>query len=169
LIKLVKSCVYCGKTYETNSHKSKYCSQTCNTKSWRERNPEKALESQRKNDAKRKGINRYNSDVKKEWYKRKKKDTEWADKIRQQGKERHDKVQRFIRRYKLMKGCVDCGFKGHHVALDFDHLKDKKLNVSLAKSITQAKEEIRKCEVVCSNCHRVRTFRRLYNELPLQT
>lgn len=76
---------------------------------------------------------------------------------------RNRRVKDFLAKYKLEVGCTDCGFKGHHSALDFDHVKGEKLlNVCFAKSIAQAKSEIEKCEVVCANCHRIRTYNRLY-------
>lgn len=76
---------------------------------------------------------------------------------------RAKKIKQFLADYKLEKGCIDCGYNKHHSALEFDHIKGKKtLNIAWAKSISQAKKEIEKCEVVCSNCHRVRTYNRLY-------
>jgi hypothetical protein len=52
--------------------------------------------------------------------------------------------------------------------LDFDHLKDKKYNISRmihdGFSWAAIKKEIAKCEVVCANCHRVRTHNRLTNK-----
>ena len=52
------------------------------------------------------------------------------------------------------------------VVLDFDHLRDKEFNVAYglhyrAWSKVLAEMEMEKCEVVCSNCHRRRTARRL--------
>ena len=49
--------------------------------------------------------------------------------------------------------------------LDFDHINnDKKFNISEFKSHTLGfnvvKKEIKKCEIVCSNCHRIRTANR---------
>lgn len=92
----------------------------------------------------------------------------WANLPPERKKEKQDKandraknVKKFLADYKLQKGCVDCGYNKHHSALDFDHLADKSFNVCFAKSISQAKEEIKKCEVVCSNCHRIRTYNRL--------
>ena len=83
--------------------------------------------------------------------------------MREQERNRREIVKQFIRQYKLERGCADCGFSSHHVALDFDHVKGVKLlNVCNSKSIAQAKLEIEKCEVVCANCHRIRSFRRLY-------
>ena len=58
--------------------------------------------------------------------------------------------------------CADCGlFVTDDTAcvFDFDHLGDKLLNVS--RMVTYCDEkftaEIAKCDLVCSNCHRLRT------------
>jgi hypothetical protein len=63
--------------------------------------------------------------------------------------------------YKLAKGCVDCGYKAHPAALDFDHVTgDKRFAIGrgvTSNSMEAVMEEIDKCEVVCANCHRVRT------------
>jgi len=76
------------------------------------------------------------------------------------------KVREFVAKYKLEKGCKDCGYRKHHVALDFDHIDGKKeLNICFAKSIAQAKKEMLKCDVVCSNCHRIRSFERQYSKV----
>lgn len=73
---------------------------------------------------------------------------------------RATEIRRWLDTYKLNAGCVDCGYKEHHAALHFDHVRgEKKLNVSFAKSIAQAKTEIEKCEVRCANCHAVKTFK----------
>jgi hypothetical protein len=65
---------------------------------------------------------------------------------------------------KETSGCVDCGIK-NHIILDFDHLHDKKYNISRmihdGFSWAAIKKEISKCEVVCANCHRIRTYNRL--------
>lgn len=71
---------------------------------------------------------------------------------------------------KLKLGCTDCGYKGHAAALDFDHLPGfKKLTEVSAllkgpRSVLLA--EIAKCEVVCANCHRIRTWRRNQERQP---
>jgi hypothetical protein len=65
---------------------------------------------------------------------------------------------------KLSSGCKDCGYNDHAVALQFDHLRDKRANVSNMirsdYSWDQIKKEIDKCEVVCANCHAIRTHLR---------
>jgi hypothetical protein len=69
-----------------------------------------------------------------------------------------------LQQYKLDRGCVDCGYKEHAEALDFDHLSDKTMNVSNVihanMSWERIMKEVSKCEVVCANCHRVRTANR---------
>lgn len=58
--------------------------------------------------------------------------------------------------------CVDCGYKKHHVAFDFDHLypADKHFKIS-GNAIFRWKEiekELDKCVLRCSNCHRIRHY-----------
>lgn len=65
--------------------------------------------------------------------------------------------------------CADCGVSGqdHPEIMDFDHLGDKKYSVSHAARTRSAKvlqEEMAKCEIVCSNCHRIRTYERIYGK-----
>lgn len=61
----------------------------------------------------------------------------------------------FIDRFKHIKGCLHCGEKRPWV-LDFHHLGDK--DATIADLITYSrqviKKEIRKCIVLCANCHR---------------
>jgi len=59
--------------------------------------------------------------------------------------------------------CADCGNRYPSYVMDFDHLGDKKFNISnmTARGMAQLQAEIAKCEVVCSNCHRIRTHERL--------
>ena len=60
------------------------------------------------------------------------------------------------------KSCIDCGNSDHRV-LEFDHLYDKKKDISRAIrdwSWISVLEEIKKCEIVCCNCHRIRTLQR---------
>lgn len=60
--------------------------------------------------------------------------------------------------------CADCGGKFPPVCMDFDHVRGtKKFNMAKAvhRSLKAIDEEIAKCDVVCSNCHRIRTASRL--------
>lgn len=71
-----------------------------------------------------------------------------------------------VAQMKLDVGCADCGYKEHPEALGFDHLPGfiKTANVSklVQKNATWEKIqlEIEKCQVVCNNCHAVRTYNR---------
>ena len=70
-----------------------------------------------------------------------------------------------LRDYLLENPCVDCGNSDIRV-LEFDHVRGiKKMDVtkmvSHAYSWEKIQEEIDKCEVVCANCHKIRTFGRL--------
>lgn len=65
--------------------------------------------------------------------------------------------------YLLVNPCVDCG-EGDPVVLDFDHVSgDKVGDVSAMAccglSLDRILEEMEKCVVRCSNCHRRKTAR----------
>jgi hypothetical protein len=65
--------------------------------------------------------------------------------------------------------CVDCGGRFHPAAMQFDHLPgtSKRDDVSdLVKHgcVGLARAEILKCELVCANCHAVRTYSRREDE-----
>ncbi len=92
------------------------------------------------------------------------KQPENREKVRATQRARAERIRRHIDAVKLGRGCVDCGFRGHPAALDFDHLGDKAINVSSAKSIAQADLEIAKCEVRCANCHRIKTWERAWGD-----
>lgn len=64
--------------------------------------------------------------------------------------------------------CKDCGECYPPYVMDFDHINsDTKLynisrigNFRCKDGLQKLLEEIKKCEVVCSNCHRIRTHNR---------
>lgn len=73
------------------------------------------------------------------------------------------KKMAFLAAYKLERGCIDCGYRDHAVALDFDHVSGKKdfaLSRAYGKSWKRILAELEKCEVRCANCHRVKTAER---------
>ena len=83
----------------------------------------------------------------------------------------HYNKQQFKKRLSEIKeasGCMDCG-ETNPIVLDFDHLHDKKYNISRmihdGFSWKAIKKEIEKCEIVCANCHRIRTYYRLTNNI----
>jgi hypothetical protein len=60
--------------------------------------------------------------------------------------------------------CRDCGFRYPPYVMDFDHISGTKImdvsKLTRFGSERKLREEIAKCEVVCSNCHRERTHKR---------
>src|SRR5439155_1449789 len=58
-------------------------------------------------------------------------------------------------------GCIDCGNKDPRV-LDFDHVRGEKADCvsRLFRAPKRLTEELAKCEVRCSNCHRIKTWER---------
>lgn len=71
----------------------------------------------------------------------------------------------FVDRFKVFKGCIDCGYDKHPEALHLDHVRGVKVKavsslISACVSRETLKEEIRKCEVRCANCHAIATASR---------
>lgn len=80
-------------------------------------------------------------------------------------KKRRQKIRAQITAYKEERSCTDCGNYFSHYVMDFDHVKgEKKFAISRGPdkglSFKTILKEIDKCELVCANCHRVRTFTR---------
>ncbi len=75
----------------------------------------------------------------------------------------------WLRDIKAKHGCKDCKDITNPVLLDFDHMDDKSFTISRMIGMSQANlsREVAKCEIVCSNCHRVRTQVRKYKTLEL--
>jgi hypothetical protein len=70
---------------------------------------------------------------------------------------------RYLIDYFAANPCVDCGERDP-VVLEFDHLGDKSFTIGAGlryRNWQSLLDEIAKCDVVCANCHRRRTARRL--------
>lgn len=69
------------------------------------------------------------------------------------------------------KPCMDCGKTYPHPCMDFDHrpgtTKVKDLSQMTGYHEDTIRKEAAKCDVVCSNCHRVRTYNRRHPETTL--
>ena len=69
-----------------------------------------------------------------------------------------------VEELKSKLSCVDCG-NNNPIVFEFDHISDNKLkNIStMARSgysWEKILKEVNKCECVCANCHRIRTYNR---------
>jgi hypothetical protein len=66
--------------------------------------------------------------------------------------------------------CQDCGGTFHPWVMELDHrdgaIKEAAVANLVSKGCTDARllEEIEKCDVVCANCHRMRTYLRMYEK-----
>ena len=87
------------------------------------------------------------------------------DKTKERTKRARTKLSHRFRDIKEERGCKDCGKEYPHWILDFDHLPQHKkrgspLHIASRYGLEAGLEELKKCDVVCSNCHRQRTWER---------
>lgn len=90
----------------------------------------------------------------KKWY------SENKERKLKQSRESRAKMSLFINEQKTLSGCSRCGFNEHPCALEYHHLdgSEKILSVGsmrLAYSKESIIAEMKKCIVLCSNCHRI--------------
>ena len=87
--------------------------------------------------------------------------------------ERYSHNRDFVHRYKLVVKCSKCGYDKSPYALEFAHRDSEEKwarqddvwshahgkAVKFEWSRKKIKEEIRKCDVLCANCHREETYK----------
>ena len=82
---------------------------------------------------------------------------------RRHNKRRYDRFREWLDDLKS-KPCQDCGGTFPPECMQFDHVRDKKFGIAKRAGWMARKdellEEIAKCELVCANCHAIRTRRR---------
>ena len=76
-------------------------------------------------------------------------------------RKRTNEIRAKVSAIKESAGCADCGEKYPACVMDFDHVRGKKF-LEVPKLISRGswkavQKEIQKCDLVCSNCHRLRT------------
>lgn len=73
------------------------------------------------------------------------------------------RAREILSKLKAKTPCKDCKVQFPPEAMDFDHVRGQK-KFSLASPATFSGRaiaaEIAKCEIVCANCHRIRTRQR---------
>ena len=61
--------------------------------------------------------------------------------------------------------CVDCGIRYPPYVMEFDHRPSEKKLFRISAGINRKKAvllvEMAKCDIVCANCHRIRTHKPL--------
>lgn len=93
------------------------------------------------------------------------------------------RLTRKLWHYKTRRGCIGCGYNEHGLALDFAHIDPTQKSHWMYKNgpvgsgmgvlvsripkygsqlhrqrMNELKEEIRKCKVLCKNCHVIETY-----------
>jgi len=86
----------------------------------------------------------------------------WADKKLTWQKDR----AAWVRQLKAGRTCTDCGGSFPPEAMHWDHLPGTLKLGEISNNMTKWSRklivaEIAKCELVCANCHAIRTYRRL--------
>lgn len=66
-------------------------------------------------------------------------------------------------------GCQDCRNKYPHYVLEFDHRPEETKLDNVTRvlknfGVEMAWKEVAKCDVVCSNCHKIRTYMREHED-----
>jgi hypothetical protein len=83
---------------------------------------------------------------------------------------KRNELREWVYNLKKETPCMDCKKSFPYYVMDFDHIKEQGYKINTISrlintgSIRQVKEEIEKCELVCANCHRIRTFSRLIDK-----
>lgn len=80
-------------------------------------------------------------------------------------RDRRNRFRRVIDETKAATPCMDCGIQYPSYVMDFDHRPGEAKIGEVSQlmyfsSIEKLMEEIAKCDIVCSNCHRHRTWMR---------
>lgn len=92
------------------------------------------------------------------------------EKYRRWNKERHDKNNEIYREMKSQP-CTDCHNIFPHYIMEFDHVPErgilkKRIAALVGSRSWNAKtlqDELAKCDLVCANCHKIRTYERRTN------
>ena len=85
---------------------------------------------------------------------------------RERKKELYYQISKYVNDYKLSKGCKQCEYKDNPYALQFHHVNPNTKTKPVSywfrtswKQLEKMKKEIKKCIVLCANCHLIETKR----------
>ena len=70
----------------------------------------------------------------------------------------------YLMKIKESNPCTDCGKSYPYYVMHFDHIYEKNASISdlsrASVSIERLQQEVDNCELVCANCHAIRTHER---------
>lgn len=131
-----RKCALCGETFSIvgRNTRQKYCSSSCRRKRWQRENKDYGREKMRLFRENNPGY---------------------------LGPKRQANVDR-VNEIKESNPCVDCGGVFPACCMDFDHRDTDKHDevgtlISRSRPWDVIESEIAKCDLVCANCHRIRT------------
>ena len=103
----------------------------------------------------------YHREYHKGWYQRHK------EQVIERRKRRQQEILTWFRRYKSTLYCTDCGIS-HPAVLQFHHRDRSEKSFAIANvvaratSLKQITNELKKCDVLCVNCHAKRHWREMH-------
>lgn len=141
----LKTCQSCQSKFSPakTAPNQKYCSRKCSTKDWQSNNKE-----------------RHNQRVRAYRQRRSEQDGHWRD---------EGQKARLLKQWMIelkSQPCHDCKQSFETCCMDFDHRvgTEKKYNIGSMFAHHYSREliqqELDKCDLVCANCHRIRTKHR---------
>lgn len=78
--------------------------------------------------------------------------------------DKRQRARKLVIELKTGHPCLDCKETFPHYMMDFDHVKGEKLGnveaIARKGDIQDVLDEVAKCDLICSNCHRHRTYMR---------
>lgn len=91
--------------------------------------------------------------------------------LKNKDKEEKHLLYNYVNKHKKERGCAQCGYNEHVCALDMDHIDPNQKRFRISKLCCMYKtnglqrdmiwalamEEIAKCQVLCKNCHSIKT------------
>jgi hypothetical protein len=87
---------------------------------------------------------------------------DYRESKRRSADKRRKKYRDYLNKYKMERGCEQCGYNEHFAALELDHIdpSTKLFDLSRGRDHPWDKfvAELEKCRVLCSNCHRIHTY-----------
>lgn len=86
----------------------------------------------------------------------------------ERSQKKRTEIRMMLAKIKEESGCMDCKEKYPYYMLDFDHVRGNKNNnlsyMVRFDTIDDIHKEVEKCDIVCANCHRKRTYDRVLNK-----